>query len=368
MQGPLSRGDTHEFRKVNTEMSVSQTVNADVIGRLAGGPQASTPLFSIIIPMRNEEQNITKCLASLQRLRAGPGLFEAIVVDNGSTDRTLEAAAKFRNSLALTILEKPDGYISAVRNAGAAAAQGTYLAFLDSDCEANPDWLQQASLAIQEGRTGIFGSFYLIPDGSSWVARHWYDERERKGQGKISFVPAGDLFVSRELFQKLRGFDESLQTNEDVEFCHRARAAGAAVTCIPELGVIHWGTPQSLAGFFRRHRWHGTHVFRVFLRSLPRLSNARTVIFAVYTLLCLLGIVWGAVWLAISGRPAWLAVSIAALVLPSLLLSLRMAFWGGKWNAILPLTLLHIVFGIARATCLLEIHGRARKTLYERGG
>ena len=350
---------------MNMEMNVSQRAGAIAFERAAEARQPSSPLFSIIIPVRNDEQNLTRCLASLERLQIDPGMFEVIVVDNGSTDNTPAAANRFTNSLPLTILERPDVYISAVRNTGAAAARGSYLAFLDSDCEAHPDWLQQASQAISGGCTGVFGSFYLIPDGSSWVARHWYDERGRKGPGEISYLPAGDLFVSRDLFQKLQGFDESIQTNEDFEFCQRARAGGSPVTCVPSLGVIHWGTPQSLSDFFRKNRWHGMHVLRVFVRSLPRLANAKPVLFAMYTLLCLIGVVSGMAWLAISGQSALLWASLAALVLPSLLMGVHLAFRSGRWISVLPLTLLHLVYGLARATCLLEIQERARTTLQE---
>ncbi len=338
-------------------VNVFQRPDIQTVEHLAGESSRSPIMFSVIIPVRNEERNIAKCLASLQRMPCGPEFFEVIVVDNGSTDRTREVASTFQKSLSLIILERPNVYISAVRNTGAAVAQGRYLAFLDSDCEVHPDWLGEASRAVVEGRTGVFGSFYLIPDGSSWVARHWYDERDKKAYGEISYLPSGNLFVSHELFRELGGFDESIQTNEDYEFCQRVRAAGFPITCIPALGVIHWGTPQSLAEFFRKNRWHGMHVFRVYLRSFPAFSNARPVLFAMYTLLCLVGIVSGITRLAMSKPPTVLWVSLTALALPSLLLSFRLAIRHRKWSAVLPLTILYLTYGLARATCLLGVHG-----------
>src|SRR5215510_10532530 len=233
----------------------------------------ASPLFSVIIPMRNEEENIARCLTSLQHLQISAEEFEVIVVDNGSSDRSVEVARQFQRFINREILERPGIYISGARNAGAAVARGSYLAFLDADCEAKPEWLSQAARMISRGSPGVFGSFYLIPDGSSWVARNWYGDRERKEGGAVSDLPGGDLFVSRELFCRLQGFDESIQTNEDFEFCQRARADGMSICSLPELSVIHWGTPQSVAGFFRRHRWHGMHVLRVFLRNLPALYN-----------------------------------------------------------------------------------------------
>lgn len=313
-----------------------------------------TPLFSIIIPVRNEEKHIATCLDSLRRLQCLPDLFEVIVVDNGSTDSTRSIAARFQDALPLRILEKPQAYISAVRNAGAAIAAGQFLAFLDADCEVLPDWLSAAHCVIAAGHAGVFGSFYLIPEKSSWIARYWYDERDKKGSGEVSYLPAGDLFVSRGLFQKLQGFDESIQTNEDYEFCQRVRAAGFPIACVPALGVIHWGTPQSLGEFFRKHRWHGMHVFRVFLRNLPALFNFKPIALALYTLACLLGLLAGvgvALW---AGQFRLFTGFLLALMAPPLGLGIRAAISSRRSVAALPLSALYLTYAIARASCLID--------------
>jgi glycosyltransferase involved in cell wall biosynthesis len=203
------------------------------------------PLFSVIIPVRNEEENIAKCLSALSNLQTVPHLFEIIVVDNGSTDRTREVAAGYVSTLALQILEWPDAYIAAVRNAGAAVAQGKYLAFLDSDCEVLPDWLAQACLAISRGITGVFGSYYLIPKGSSWIARDWHEVHEKSKSGEVPYLPGGDLFVSRELFQRVRGFDEPSKPT---------RILNSASAYVQR--VIRSIASQNLASFTGEHRNH----------------------------------------------------------------------------------------------------------------
>src|SRR3989449_8941112 len=99
-------------------------------------------------------------------------------------------------------------------------------------------------LLAQEG-LGVVGAHYRIPDESGWVARVWYGEQESEKQGNISYVPAGDLLVTRATFERVGGFDESIQTNEDCGFFRRVRAVG-----LPGLGDfaiagVHFGTPQS---------------------------------------------------------------------------------------------------------------------------
>jgi glycosyltransferase involved in cell wall biosynthesis len=310
--------------------------------------------FSVIIPAKNEEKHIGRCLGSLRSLAFDPQLFEVIVVDNGSADRTREIAAAFNSPFSLRVLEQKNAYISAVRNWGASVAHGAYLAFLDADCEVRSDWLQQADRSISAGITGIFGSFYQIPERSSWIARQWYGDRERKDPGEVSFLPSGNLFVSREILQNVQGFDESIQTNEDFELCQRIRAAGFSITNVPELSVIHWGTPQTLAGFFRKNRWHGMHVFRVFLRNLPGLHNVKAVALAIYTLSCLAGLIAGAV-AGIVWRSPWPLFTFSlAVLMPPLFLGIRAAISSRKMRIALPITLLSLIYATARASCLLD--------------
>jgi glycosyltransferase involved in cell wall biosynthesis len=311
-------------------------------------------LFSIVIPVRNEEENIRRCLDSVRRLKSAPELFEVIVVDNGSTDRTKEVASAFKEFLPLQVLDRPNGYIAAVRNAGAAIARGRYLAFLDADCEVRPDWLSVAAEVLPRDNVGVCGAFYLIPEGSSWIARYWYQIREIKPAGEVSYLPAGDMFVSRQVFEKVHGFDESIQTNEDFEFCQRIRAAGLPIRCEPKLGVTHWGTPQSLSVFFRKNRWHGMHVFRVFVRNLPALHNFRAVSLAMYTLVCVLGVLAGAFVGLRSGDFRILGAFLLATMAPAVVLGFYTAVSSRRLQAALPMTVLYLTYAFARAWCLVD--------------
>src|SRR5205807_9104763 len=97
--------------------------------------------FSVIIPCLNEEDMIYKCLQSLCLMDYAKDDFEVVIVDNGSTDRTIESARKFVSTLNLRVETLVDGRVTALRNLGASKAAGKYLAFLDADCIVPREWL-----------------------------------------------------------------------------------------------------------------------------------------------------------------------------------------------------------------------------------
>lgn len=324
---------------------------------IAAQPVSSTAVsISIIIPALNEERMIGRCLESLAKLESSRDLFEVIVVDNGSRDRTLEIAESFHDRLNVKVLQKTNVRISALRNLGARAAAGDILAFLDADCLAPQDWLDRMLELVPADGAGVVGAHYLLPDDSTWVGRTWHRYQEAPKSGEVSHVPAGDLIMRREDFLRLGGFDETIQTNEDYELCERARKSGMQVRAFPVIGVVHLGTAQSLRVFFRKQAWHGTHVIKVFLRDMLKSHNRKAVFFAAYTLLCVLAVLAGIAWAIISHKLWWLPVSgVAALCVPPAALSVRQVLASGKWADFLPLFTLYLTYGMARARALLSI-------------
>jgi glycosyltransferase involved in cell wall biosynthesis len=309
---------------------------------------------SVIIPAFNEEKMIRKCLQSLAGLDFPRPSFEVLLVDNGSTDLTVEIARSFSTLFNLTILQKTEARISALRNFGVSKAKSDIFAFLDADCLAPAHWLKRAVERLRNEDVGVAGSHYLIPENSGWVARSWFGDLAREKQGNVSWVPAGDLFVTRRIFQGVGGFDESIQTNEDCEFCERVRAAGLRVVGDAGLGVVHLGTPQTLTGFYAKICWHSSDGLRVLIRDFPRTSNARPLLFGLWTLMSLAGVLLGAGVAVFQKRWDLLGTFLVALLLPPLLFSLKLVFRRKRPGDLFSLTLLHLAFGLARGQSLLR--------------
>jgi GT2 family glycosyltransferase len=314
------------------------------------------PLISIIVPALNEESVIARCLQSLKQQKPPGAPFEVIVVDNGSTDGTRDVARGFAGPLPLTVLEK-SGRISALRNFGAAMAKGEYLAFLDADCVAPPHWLRQLVNLLRADDFQVIGAQYRIPANSSWVAKAWYGDLWRMKDGPVSYVPGGDLAISRELFMKLGGFDETLVTSEDTEFCERAAASSVPILAVPSLSVVHLGTPQTLDGFYRKQSWHGVNVHRVFLRDILHSKSRKAMLFAVYMLVAIAAVIASACAGALSGSAEPPLAAAALLLIGPAALALRACMERKNWGQLPALTVLYGAYGLARALCLLGVGG-----------
>ena len=333
----------------------------------AASPQATTPsrvilpIVSIIIPALNEQRHIENCLASLVALSASRCSFEVVLVDNGSTDRTVELAETFRSLLALTILQQTGVRISALRNHGASHSSGDILAFLDADCLAGPQWLSDHdAFADRLEHVGVLGAPYDIPSGSTWVARAWEQGQSKPAISEVRYVPGGCMFMRREVFDALAGFDESLETNEDAELCRRVRSLGLPVIADRSVAVLHLGTSQTLKDFYRRQRWHGAHVLKVFLRSPGRSGNEKAVFLAAYTLIVEFAVLAGLMAALATGRWSLFAVSLSMWLAPALSLALKRGLTSRHWEIVPALIALYMTYGIARAHCLVAGGKRKR--------
>jgi glycosyltransferase involved in cell wall biosynthesis len=344
-----SRGNLIGADHADVRRDISQPQDADSL-------TVAAIRVSVIIPTLNEEKMIGKCLESLAESCYPLDRFEVILVDNGSTDHTLEIARSFSTRLRLTILQRPGVNISALRNLGAAAAEGEVLAFLDADCSIPVNWFENAVLHLASEYAGVIGGDYEIPEDSSWVARVWFEVGYAPKDGEVTYVPSGNMLMKSSTFRQIGGFNEAIKTSEDCELCFRAREAGFSVRLIREIAATHWSTPQTLLEFYRREVWHGTHVAKVFFQNLRAMTNFWAVAFAAYMLACVAGALIGGIQAILFHRYLILDSSVIGMFVGPFFCSIRkLRFEHGKrfWLNLLPLTLVHLAWGFARATSLV---------------
>jgi len=245
---------------------------------------SARPRVSFIIPVRNDAARLAGCLASLARQACDPALVEVIVVDNGSTDASRQVA---RQSGA-TVLVKPSARVSDMRNAGAAAALGDVLAFVDADHEISSGWVSAAIGALTDARVGAAGYPYSPPAGANWVQRRYNGLRPRPQIGQdVLWLGSGNVAVRRSAFERVGGFDTSLETCEDVDLCQRLHAAGYRLIAEPDMRSVHLGDPRRLSAVFFGELWRGRDNVRVTLRGPRTLRHLRSLLVPVADLAAL---------------------------------------------------------------------------------
>ncbi len=261
---------------------------------------------SFVIPAHNEESSIGHCVRSVIEFTPPEAEVDVLVVDNRSTDRT---AARARASGA-AVLPSSATSVAGVRNHGVEATRGEVIVFLDGDCLLTPVWKTRAAdvlAAILQQRDLVVGSHPIAPaDDQSYLWRYWFEPYVRRAH--VTHLGSAHLICSRQLFERLGGFDETLKTGEDYDFCVRARAQGATLRADPALTVIHDGYPQSLTQFFRRELWHGQGD----AGSISRVLSSKV---AIISALFVLALAAGAALLVFRERTFGLLALAAALVL-----------------------------------------------------
>ena len=162
-----------------------------------------------IIPALNEETHIGGVLDSVWDNVDGRFEFEVIVVDNGSSDRTLEIA---REKGAIC-LHAPGCTISSLRNLGVLEASSDIFVFLDADVYLGKDWGVQSGSVMERLHNQphiISGSLYGISEENNWIERIWF--APRTSQQDINYINGGHLIIHRSLFTRVGGFDPELET------------------------------------------------------------------------------------------------------------------------------------------------------------
>jgi len=193
--------------------------------------------FSVIVPAYNEQAWIGHTLRRVQRAIdvAGRDMYELIVVDNASSDRT---AAVAEENGARVIREQHRG-VGRARNRGAAAATGDVLIFIDADTLV-PD---QLLVRIREviAQPAVIGGAVDIKYTAQRRAVRWYLAVEHI-VGMLAHTARGATqFCWREVFNSIGGYDPALWMNEDIDFYRRlakyARKNGREVKLIGDIFV-----------------------------------------------------------------------------------------------------------------------------------
>jgi glycosyltransferase involved in cell wall biosynthesis len=176
-------------------------------------------VISFVVPAYNEEQELPSTIAAIHKAAVGRD-YEVIVVDDASTDKT-SALARERGTKLVSINRRQ---IAAARNAGARAARGNILFFVDADTRINEKHVSGAIATLKAGYVG--GSARVIVGGTVPMWSRVFLKLFCVVYFGFNLGAGAFLFTTRENFDAAGSFDESLFIGEEVYFSLALRKLG----------------------------------------------------------------------------------------------------------------------------------------------
>jgi GT2 family glycosyltransferase len=193
---------------------------------------------SVIVPSFNSQHVISRCLRSLEQQTCQN--YEIIVVDS-SRDNTSQIVLDCFPQIALYSLPQRK-YPGEARNIGAAQAAGEILAFIDSDCIVDQNWIENIMKA-HKAPSPLIGGVIDNGNPSSYVGwGHYFSEfsqwMPRTAPGPVKEIPGGCLSIKRWAFEKYGPFPEGTYS-EDTALNLRLRKSGEKPLLVPNIKVHH---------------------------------------------------------------------------------------------------------------------------------
>jgi glycosyltransferase involved in cell wall biosynthesis len=298
--------------------------------------------ISFIIPVLNGADTIGDCLKHINaEMKTGD---EIIVVDNGSTDETLEIVKGFDK---VKILQFPSVTIAGLRNRGAEIACGEILAFIDADCLISPGWRQAVQSIMSDGKVHATGSMSAVPPSAPWVERAWLSLRYRT-RTKVYYLGSANFIVRKDAFDVVGGFDETLVTDEDTDIGIRLTENGYTIVEDPATRMVHLGNSKTLKQYYNRQKWHATSMMETAFKKGVDKPFIMTMFF-------MLGLAYALINLLTSrfSGASLLLFFMSIVLIPALNAFYKLMIFK-NFKHFFHLTVLYLVFYLARSLTIIQ--------------
>ena len=224
------------------------------------------PLVSIVIPCRNEEVFIGRCLDSILANDYPTDRLEVLVIDGLSTDRTREIVARYVERYAfIKLLTNPRKVTSAALNLGIKHANGDLIMWMSAHATYNEGYISSCVKALERYDADNVGGITLsLPRNWSRIGKAiaaTFSHPLGSGNARYRMQVAEPTWVDtvfggcyrREVFQRIGLFNEKLVRSQDVEFNVRLQKAGGRILLVPEAVAYYYIRSDLLS--FVRHNW-----------------------------------------------------------------------------------------------------------------
>jgi len=233
------------------------------------GEENNNLKISIIIPCRNEEKHIGKCLDSLINNNYPKDLMEIFVIDGMSKDNTREIIKKYIKKYPfIKLINNSKKIVPTAVNIGIKEARGDIITCLGAHSIYPSNYIEKLVLWIRKSEADCVGGVCITKAGAettiakaiSLVLSHPFgvgDSYFRIGTKEPRYVDTVSLgCYRREVFDRIGLFNEKLIRNQDLEFSLRLKKAGGKIFLVPEI-VNYYCARADLKGLFEQNFWNG---------------------------------------------------------------------------------------------------------------
>jgi GT2 family glycosyltransferase len=219
-------------------------------------PERRWPKVSVVVGLYNAERTLRDCLESLGGINYPD--YEVIVVNDGSTDGSEAIMRQFPYICVTT----PNQGISAARNEGLRLASGEIVAYIDSDANADPEWLSNLAATYLESDVVGVGGPNIVPAEDNWEAQCVY--RAPGGPTQVMLddqraehIPGCNMSFRRAALEEIGGFDPIFRkAADDVDICWRLLDRGYSLGFSPSAVVWHHRRP-SVRAYWKQQVGYG---------------------------------------------------------------------------------------------------------------
>jgi cellulose synthase/poly-beta-1,6-N-acetylglucosamine synthase-like glycosyltransferase len=216
------------------------------------GAPSDLPHVSVIVPVRDGESTIADCLDSILATDYPADRREIVVVDNGSSDGT---AALIRARPVRYLQEGKRG-VSNARNRGIAESEGEILAFVDSDCLVEPQWLTELVRPFEDPEVGsVAGDLQHVPPTSAaerQAARMLGNWQRFAFTSNPAYPITANAAYRRDVLDRIGRFDPHMTRAQDVELGLRFQERSGRRLAYAERATAHHRNRTTQRGFFRQ--------------------------------------------------------------------------------------------------------------------
>jgi GT2 family glycosyltransferase len=316
--------------------------------------RARATRVDVVVPVYNKLRFLPDAVGSIVAAGEAYGAADIWLVDNGSTDGSYELLLDQFGGRA-RILRLMSGTIAAVRNFGAKHGTAPIISFIDCDCVVPADYFSRLETAVSESEAEATGCTVILPPNPTWVEAVWNRMHDDGGEGSRSWINAADFAVRRDIFDRIGGFNEACETDEDTDICLRIRRAGGRLVSDRRLGVAHLDNAKTLRAFFLKERWRGLGMFSATRNSIDKPT---VMMFAHIVALV------SAITVLLTGSAAlWIRLLVAlglALLVPVTTVIYRQRSSVAPFSVV-PAIILYELFYLARVNALAIIVARAAR-------